>query len=123
MFNEKFNTPRESSPEELTRFVRDKLRGKFDYISNFIHNNDNFIITAHETPDGDAIGSESAMYCALKSLGKNVLVVNADLMAEKYTFLDYDKNFRVLNKSFTLPGDIAKYSSLGKYVEGVRVST
>ncbi len=29
LFNEKFNTPRESTPEEITGFVRDKLRGKF----------------------------------------------------------------------------------------------
>jgi len=29
LFNEKFNTPRESTPRELTSFVRDKLREKF----------------------------------------------------------------------------------------------
>ncbi|MBN2175574.1 MAG: iron-sulfur cluster-binding protein [Bacteroidales bacterium] len=29
LFNEKFNTPRESTPEELTGFVREKLRKKF----------------------------------------------------------------------------------------------
>lgn len=29
LFHEKFNTPRESSPEELTDYVRDKLRKKF----------------------------------------------------------------------------------------------
>ena len=83
---------------------------KFDFISSFILNNDKFIITAHETPDGDAIGSESAMYIALKALGKNVQVVNADLMAEKYTFLDYDNNFHVLHESFAMPKDIENYS-------------
>ena len=29
LFHEKFNTPRESTPEEITSFVRDKLRDKF----------------------------------------------------------------------------------------------
>ena len=29
LFHEKFNTPRESTPEELTAYVRDKLRNKF----------------------------------------------------------------------------------------------
>lgn len=29
LFNEKFNTPKESTPEELTGFVREKLRNKF----------------------------------------------------------------------------------------------
>ncbi len=72
--------------------------------------NDDFIITAHETPDGDAIGSESAMYVALKTIGKNVIVINADLMADKYTFLDYDKNFQVLESKNTIPKNIKKYS-------------
>ncbi|MCK5673966.1 MAG: bifunctional oligoribonuclease/PAP phosphatase NrnA [Spirochaetales bacterium] len=82
---------------------------KFEYISKFLFNNDNFIITAHETPDGDALGSESAMYVALKALGKNVMVINADLMADKYTFLDYDNNFQVLQESTSLPKNIEKY--------------
>ena len=83
---------------------------KLRYLSNFILNNDNFIITAHETPDGDAIGSESAMYCVLKLLKKNVLVINADLMADKYLFLDFDNSFKVLDKEFTVPENINEYS-------------
>ena len=83
---------------------------KFRYISNYILNNDNFIITAHETPDGDAIGSESAMYGALKLLNKNVMVINADLMTDKYLFLDFDKNFKVLNNEIIVPENIAEYS-------------
>lgn len=34
---------------------------RFKEIIRLISENDNFIITAHETPDGDAIGSECAM--------------------------------------------------------------
>ncbi len=80
------------------------------HLSDFILNNDKFIITAHETPDGDAIGSESAMYVALKNSGKNVQVINADPMAERYTFLDYDNSFHVLKDNFSLPEDIDEYS-------------
>lgn len=83
---------------------------QFKYISDYILNNDNFIITAHETPDGDAIGSESAMYGVLKSLGKNVYIINADPMAEKYTFLDYEKSFNVLHKDYLTPKNIEKYT-------------
>jgi len=85
-------------------------KNEFDFISNFILKNDNFIITAHETPDGDAIGSESAMYSALIALGKNVFVINADLMAEKYKFLDYNNDFLVLDEMIPLPEDINNYS-------------
>ena len=83
---------------------------QFKYITEYILNNDNYIITAHETPDGDAIGSESALYGALKSLGKNVYVVNADQMAERYTFLDYDNSFSVIQDNYLIPEDIDKYT-------------
>lgn len=37
-----------------------------------------FVVTSHARPDGDAIGSELAMAFALRALGKDVRVVNAD---------------------------------------------
>jgi phosphoesterase RecJ-like protein len=37
-----------------------------------------FVISSHARPDGDSIGSQLAMAYALKSLGKDVTVVNAD---------------------------------------------
>lgn len=76
---------------------------KFQAIADFINSNDNFILTAHETPDGDAIGSEIAMYFALKSLGKNVRIMNADPMAEKYAFLDTENVIELDNESINLP--------------------
>ena len=88
----------------------EQYNDQFKYIADFILKNEKFIITAHETPDGDAIGSESAMYGALKNSGKNVQVINADPMAERYTFLDYDNSFHVLEDSFLLPADIEEYS-------------
>ena len=38
-----------------------------------------FVITSHARPDGDAIGSQLAMAYALRTLGKDVRVVNSDL--------------------------------------------
>jgi phosphoesterase RecJ-like protein len=37
-----------------------------------------FVISSHARPDGDSIGSQLAMAYALKALGKDVVVVNAD---------------------------------------------
>jgi phosphoesterase RecJ-like protein len=37
-----------------------------------------FVISSHARPDGDSIGSQLAMAYALRSLGKEVVVVNAD---------------------------------------------
>ncbi len=37
-----------------------------------------FVISSHERPDGDSIGSQLAMASALRTLGKDVVVVNKD---------------------------------------------
>jgi phosphoesterase RecJ-like protein len=37
-----------------------------------------FVVTSHARPDGDAIGSQLAMAYALRALGKEAVVVNAD---------------------------------------------
>jgi bifunctional oligoribonuclease and PAP phosphatase NrnA len=37
-----------------------------------------FVVSSHERPDGDSIGSELAMAFALRALGKTVRVVNSD---------------------------------------------
>ena len=44
-----------------------------------IHRRHRFVLSSHERPDGDAIGSQMAMALALKELGKEVRVVNKDL--------------------------------------------
>lgn len=49
-----------------------KLMNDVVYI---IKNNNNFVITAHHHPDGDAIGSSIGLYLALKKIGKNVDIV------------------------------------------------
>ncbi len=38
-----------------------------------------FVISSHSRPDGDSIGSQLAMAYALKALGKQVTLINADL--------------------------------------------
>jgi len=45
-------------------------------ITHKIRSNNNFIITTHVNPDGDAIGSELALARYLQSLGKNVTIIN-----------------------------------------------
>jgi phosphoesterase RecJ-like protein len=47
-----------------------------------------FLITTHESPDGDALGSEIALALGLKSIGKDVIVVNEDKAEQRYNFID-----------------------------------
>lgn len=45
---------------------------------------DNFLLTSHARPDGDAIGSQLAMAFALDALGKRVRIVNKDAAPAAY---------------------------------------
>ena len=85
---------------------KNKVSTRFQAIADFINGHQKFILTAHETPDGDAIGSEIAAYFALKSIGKEVRIINADPMAEKYLFLDTDRAIELYSDECRLPEDI-----------------
>ncbi len=47
----------------------------------------NFLITSHTKLDGDALGSELALYCLLSDLGKKAVIYNEDKTPEHYSFL------------------------------------
>ena len=78
-------------------------------VVDFIEKYDKFIITAHETPDGDALGSEYAMLLALKRLGKQARILNADPAPKKFAFVDKNGDFEVLLKKEQIPDDIGEY--------------
>jgi len=59
----------------------------FDEIVSVINSCRNFLITSHIRLDGDAIGSELAMYHTLRNLGKEAVVYNQDETPEIYKFL------------------------------------
>ncbi len=52
-----------------------------------IRQNQVFLITAHVRLDGDALGSELALYHLLRSLGKDAVVYNQDSIPDNYRFL------------------------------------
>ena len=52
-----------------------------------INEGHNFLITAHIRLDGDALGSELALYLMLKELGKKAVIYNQDRTPERYRFL------------------------------------
>lgn len=56
-------------------------------IIDIINNKDNFVITAHHHPDGDAIGSCLGLYKVLKKIGKRVDVV-IDEVPNTFKYLD-----------------------------------
>jgi phosphoesterase RecJ-like protein len=52
-----------------------------------------FLIAAHQSPEGDAIGSQLAMYHLLRRMGKkNICMYNHDPVPQNLTFLPGSKN-------------------------------
>jgi bifunctional oligoribonuclease and PAP phosphatase NrnA len=56
-------------------------------IGRVFRENDRFLITCHENPEGDAIGSELALALALRRMGKVATVLNADPVPANLRFL------------------------------------
>jgi phosphoesterase RecJ-like protein len=56
-------------------------------IIEIINSCETFLITAHVRPDGDAVGSELALYHVLRDMGKEVVIYNQDRTPDVYTFL------------------------------------
>jgi phosphoesterase RecJ-like protein len=68
-----------------------------------INEGSNFLITSHIRLDGDALGSELALFLLLQDLGKRVVVYNQDITPEHYRFLPAAKN--IVHE----PGDVEQY--------------
>ncbi len=49
------------------------------------------VITTHEFPDADGIGSEISLCLALREYGKTAFCVNEEPLLERYQYLDQDK--------------------------------
>lgn len=60
------------------------INGSPSDVAAAIRSGDNFLLTSHARPDGDAIGSQLAMAFALDALGKRVRIVNKDAAPAAY---------------------------------------
>jgi len=61
------------------------------------------VLTTHTMPDGDGIGSQSALCMALKQLGKKAICVNEDPLPERYRYLDPQNNIISCDEFAALP--------------------
>ena len=66
-------------------------------IGQLIQTHQRFILTTHINPDGDALGSEMAVYWHLKSLKKQVWIFNQNAVSQNYCFLDPQKVIQVFD--------------------------
>jgi phosphoesterase RecJ-like protein len=87
------------------------MKDKFLQIRNIIENHDNFLLTTHLLPDGDAIGSELALAEYLKKKSKNVFIINHSSTPDYLEFLDKYKHI------LTFRHDVDKNSGIIKNSE------
>jgi bifunctional oligoribonuclease and PAP phosphatase NrnA len=57
-------------------------------LSNLFLSSDNILLICHVNPDGDAIGSQLALYHFLKSLGKKVKMISPNYLQEFLLWMD-----------------------------------
>ncbi len=65
-----------------------------------IHNANSILLTTHRQCDGDGLGSELAIYHALKKVGKDVRILNVDGTPKKYDYLNPDEYIQYFDGSF-----------------------
>ncbi len=94
---------------------------KFAPIVRLIKKHRSFLITTHVNPDGDGLGAESALYLALKKLGKKVQVVNHDPLPKKFDYLPFASIYQTSDK---IPAHevcfVLDAGNFGRIREGVR---
>jgi phosphoesterase RecJ-like protein len=65
------------------------MMGTIQKIAEEIRSNHSFLLTSHEGPDGDAVGSTLALASLLRKIGKDVHVHLRDPIPELYCFLPH----------------------------------
>jgi bifunctional oligoribonuclease and PAP phosphatase NrnA len=67
----------------------------FSRVLEVIQSSQSFVLTTHQSPDGDGLGAESALAAALAPMGKTVHVINNDSAPARYRFLPGSDSFIV----------------------------
>ena len=60
-------------------------------LTEYISKSENILLSTHRDPDGDGLGSEIGFYYYLRSIDKNVNIVNISPTPDKYKFLDQEQ--------------------------------
>src|SRR5665648_424151 len=77
------------------------MMNNIDEIIKVIQKNNSFLITSHVNLDGDAIGSELALYFILKKLNKKSVILNQDKLPRIYNFLPDNNKVYHLENNFS----------------------
>jgi len=82
----------------------------FKNLDSYLSRYDKFIISTHESPDGDGLGAEIAFNELLQNLGKSTIILNSDPIPDTFRFIDIDREINIFDDSLALPPDIDDYA-------------
>ena len=94
------------------------MQGK-EYINSTIAASNKILLSTHENPDCDGLGSEIAFYYHLKKMDKDCKIINCSKMSSKYDFIDPDNIINLYNSKYDqwLQGiDLAIIFDIGSYL-------
>ena len=75
-------------------------------IKALVEKSPRILITGHERPDGDCIGSEVALCATLRENGFNASIVNADPTPDRYRYLDPEQLIKVAKPEDKFSADL-----------------
>ena len=98
---------------------------------DLVSTSSSFVLTSHMRPDCDAIGSELGLAHALRSLGKQVRIINGDPVPPHIAFIDPDREVEVLGQGASAASincdalvvcDTSAWAQLGPMADVVRAT-
>jgi phosphoesterase RecJ-like protein len=83
-------------------------------IIDVIKGNKTFLVTTHVNPDPDALCSQLAVAMYLRSIGKNVYIVNSDPLLKRFDFLPGARGIKAYLEGMCVPCDVAVVVDCGE---------
>ncbi|MFI5204122.1 MAG: bifunctional oligoribonuclease/PAP phosphatase NrnA [Flavobacteriales bacterium] len=87
------------------------VHGLNEFIS-VLQSKKNIVITAHQNPDGDAVGSAMGLYHALKKMGKNPVVLFPDPFPVFYSWVDSALQSTFYSKNHPVGDELLKQADI-----------
>ena len=88
-------------------------------VVQLLKENDNILLLSHSHPDGDTLGSATALAYALKQMGKRVAVKCGDTIPSSFDFMFADYADEDFEPDYIVAVDIADTKLLGREFEGI----
>ncbi|HTZ19107.1 MAG TPA: DHH family phosphoesterase, partial [Dissulfurispiraceae bacterium] len=77
-----------------------------------LHKGDNFLISTHVNPDGDALGSAAALALALRKMGKQAVLFDKHKVPDQYRFLPCSELFHTFESLESAGIRVSDFSTL-----------